>query len=85
MLAGMPLVTQPERAATADQHAMRRWCDMVQGAGRAAFFLFFRRRRLPNDPRQIFPFRVFLSPLPMLTLNGSRLGDSYSYACRGAS
>jgi hypothetical protein len=40
------------------------------GTGTADFFAGFAGRLLPNDPLNIFPFFVFLSPLPiMITLN----------------
>jgi hypothetical protein len=34
-------------------------------AGGADFFAGFAGRLLPNEPLKIFPFFVFLSPLPM--------------------
>jgi hypothetical protein len=34
-------------------------------AGGADFFAGFAGRLLPNDPLKIFPFFVFLSPLPI--------------------
>jgi hypothetical protein len=45
---------------------------VASGAGAAAadFFAGFAGRLLPNDPLNIFPFLVFLSPLPIIiTLN----------------
>jgi hypothetical protein len=42
------------------------------GAGAADFFAGFAGRLLPNEPLNIFPFLVFLSPLPIvITLNKS--------------
>jgi hypothetical protein len=39
-------------------------------AGVADFFAGFAGRLLPNEPLNIFPFLVFLSPLPIIiTLN----------------
>ena len=36
------------------------------GAGGPDFLPGFAGRLLPNDPLNIFPFLVFLSPLPMI-------------------
>jgi hypothetical protein len=36
------------------------------GAAAAGFFTRFAGRLLPNDPLNIFPFLVFLSPLPII-------------------